>query len=60
MDAHRDAGPVDVIAGLNLPMLIKLAQARTEMDLPALVETAQTAGRKYISVASALLADRPA
>ena len=59
MDAHRDGGPVDVIAGLNLPMLIKLAHVRTEMDLPALVETAQAAGRKYISVASALLADRP-
>lgn len=58
MDANHDSGPVDVIAGLNLPMLIKLAHVRTEMDLPALVETAQAAGRKYISVASALLADR--
>jgi PTS system mannose-specific IIA component len=58
MDANHDGGPVDVIAGLNLPMLIKLAQVRTEMDLPALVETAQAAGRKYISVASTLLADR--
>jgi PTS system mannose-specific IIA component len=55
MDAKQDGGPVEVIAGLNLPMLIKLAQARGDMKFPALVEAAQAAGRKYISVASALL-----
>jgi len=60
MDAKRDSGPVEVIAGLNLPMLIKLAQARGDSELPALVDAAQEAGRKYISVASALLGAKPA
>ncbi len=58
MDAQQGGGPVDVIAGLNLPMLIKLAQARNDAGLAELVEMAQTAGRKYISVASALLAEK--
>lgn len=60
IDSIQDAGPVEVIAGLNLPMLIKLAQARGDMDFPALVDAAQAAGRKYISVASALLSTKPA
>ncbi|MEP4377828.1 MAG: PTS sugar transporter subunit IIA [Alphaproteobacteria bacterium] len=60
MDSKIDGGPVEVIAGLNLPMLIKLAQARDDLEFPALVEAAQTAGRKYISVASALLSTKPA
>ena len=60
MDTKQDSGPVEVIAGLNLPMLIKLAQARNDSDLPTLVEAAQDAGRKYISVASALLSTKPA
>lgn len=60
MDTKRDSGPVEVIAGLNLPMLIKLAQTRNDSDLPTLVEAAQEAGRKYISVASALLSTKPA
>ena len=55
MDTKQHGGPVEVIAGVNLPMLIKLAQARGDSDLPTLVEAAQEAGRKYISVASALL-----
>ncbi|HET9160367.1 MAG TPA: PTS sugar transporter subunit IIA [Caulobacteraceae bacterium] len=46
----------EVIAGLNLPMLIKLASVRTRQDLHACVACAQEAGRKYISVASYLLA----
>lgn len=60
MEAQQDGAPVDVIAGLNLPMLIKLAQARADMSLPDLVAAGQAAGRKYISVASALLAEKPA
>lgn len=60
MDTKQDSGPVEVIAGLNLPMLIKLAQARGDSDMPSLVEAAQDAGRKYISVASALLSPKPA
>jgi PTS system mannose-specific IIA component len=46
----------EVIAGLNLPMLIKLASVRLREDLPACVHQAQEAGRKYISVASYVLA----
>jgi len=45
-----------VIAGLNLPMLIKLASLRTRENLDACVHHAQEAGRKYISVASYVLA----
>ena len=46
----------EVIAGLNLPMLIKLASVRGREDLPTSVAYAQEAGRKYISVASYVLA----
>ena len=46
----------EVIAGLNLPMLIKLASVRSRQSLQACVACAQEAGRKYISVASYLLA----
>src|ERR1700733_3095711 len=45
----------EVIAGLNLPMLIKLASVRHREDLPTCVAQAQEAGRKYISVASYVL-----
>ena len=46
---------VEVIAGVNLPMLIKLASVREESPLAEAVTTAQEAGRQYINVASALL-----
>jgi PTS system mannose-specific IIA component len=46
----------EVIAGLNLPMLIKLASVRGRCDLEECVAAAQEAGRKYISVASYVLA----
>ncbi|MFM8940857.1 MAG: PTS sugar transporter subunit IIA, partial [Phenylobacterium sp.] len=42
----------EVIAGLNLPMLIKLASVRSRLNLADCVAQAQEAGRKYISVAS--------
>ena len=48
---------VEVIAGVNLPMLIKLASLRGEESLATVVDEAQRAGRKYINVASQLLAD---
>ena len=48
---------VEVIAGVNLPMLIKLASVRSTSKLPVAVTQAQEAGRKYINVASQLLAD---
>lgn len=46
---------VEVIAGVNLPMLIKLAEVRSRLPLAEAALSAQDAGRKYISVASALL-----
>ena len=46
----------EVIAGLNLPMLIKLASLRGRESLTDCVASAQEAGRKYISVASYVLA----
>jgi PTS system mannose-specific IIA component len=46
----------EVIAGLNLPMLIKLASVRSRQSLEEAVACAQEAGRKYISVASYVLA----
>jgi len=48
-------GEIEVIAGINLPMLIKLASVRTASKLADAVEQAQEAGRKYINVASRLL-----
>jgi len=50
-----DKAKVEVIAGVNLPMLIKLASVRQSFDLSNAVECAQDAGRKYINVASRLL-----
>ena len=52
-----DKAKVEVIAGINLPMLIKLASLRETESLAAAVRGAQEAGRKYINVASQLLAD---
>ena len=52
-----DKAKVEVIAGINLPMLIKLASLRESESLAAAVRGAQEAGRKYINVASQLLAD---
>ena len=49
-------GRVEVIAGMNLPMLIKLTSARTADDMERALDAGQTAGRKYINVASQLLA----
>jgi PTS system mannose-specific IIA component len=53
----NEAG-VEVIAGVNLPMMIQLARVRKTHTLVDAVTEAQDAGRKYISVASQLLADR--
>ena len=52
-----DKAKIEVIAGINLPMLIKLASLRESETLAAAVRGAQEAGRKYINVASQLLAD---
>ncbi|MDP6353054.1 MAG: PTS sugar transporter subunit IIA [Alphaproteobacteria bacterium] len=52
-----DRAGVEVIAGVNLPMLIKLASVRETEPLVDAVASAQEAGRKYINVASRLLAN---
>ena len=52
-----DRPKIEVIAGINLPMLIKLASLRQSETLANAVRGAQEAGRKYINVASQLLAD---
>ena len=52
-----EAGKVEVIAGINLPMLIRLAGARKSMPISEAVDAAQEAGRNYITVASQLLGE---
>jgi PTS system mannose-specific IIA component len=52
------AGRVEVIAGVNLPMLIKLASVRGEGRLADVIGDAQEAGRKYINVASQVLSGK--
>ena len=49
------AGVVEVVAGVNLPMLVKLASIRDNSDIETAIGAAQDSGRKYINVASALL-----
>ena len=46
---------VEVVAGVNLPMLIKLASVRMNSDVATAAITARDAGRKYINVASEVL-----
>jgi PTS system mannose-specific IIA component len=48
-------GRAEVIAGMNLPMLIKLSSVRLGDNMQAAIEEAQAAGRKYINVASQVL-----
>jgi PTS system mannose-specific IIA component len=55
-----DQAKVEVIAGVNLPMLIKLASVRQKSEMAAAVTAGQEAGRKYINVASKLLAGESA
>lgn len=50
-----EPGKVDVVTGVNLPMLIKLARVRTEQDLTALARLVGEDGRAAIRVASDLL-----
>lgn len=49
------AGEIEVIAGINLPMLIRLAGARKSMDVVPAVSAARDAGRNYITIASEFL-----
>jgi len=50
----------EVVAGVNLPMLIKLASIRADGDLEEAVKAAHEAGRKYINVASWVLSGETA
>jgi PTS system mannose-specific IIA component len=50
-----ERGRIEVLAGVNLPMLVKLASIRRDASLDTAVQAAQDAGRKYINVASRLL-----
>jgi PTS system mannose-specific IIA component len=50
---------IEVIAGVNIPMLIKLASARGKVPMHEAVNQAQEAARKYINVAGNLLAGKP-
>lgn len=50
-----EAGRIEVIAGINLPMLIRLGGARKAMKVVDAVNAARDAGRKYITVASEML-----
>jgi len=53
-----DDARVEVIAGMNLPMLIKLSTVRDSCTLEDAVEYAMEAGRKYISIASHVLSGK--
>jgi len=53
-----EAGRVEVIAGVNLPMLIKLTSVRKSDNMMLALDEAQAAGRKYINVASQLLSTK--
>jgi PTS system mannose-specific IIA component len=55
-----ERGRVEVIAGMNLPMLIRLGSARKAMGVTDAVAAAREAGRKYISVASEVLGEAAA
>jgi mannose PTS system EIIA component len=55
-----DTGRIEVIAGVNLPMLIRLEGARRTMNVVDAVAAAREAGRKYISVASEVLGEAAA
>lgn len=50
-----NGGKVEVLAGINLPMLIKLASVRDTQPLEQAVLQAQDAGRKYVYIASKVL-----
>ena len=52
-----EIGRVEVVAGLNLPMLVKLARVRKDYALDKAATAAQDAGRKYINIASQILGD---
>ena len=53
-----EAANVEVVAGVNLPMLIRLNKVRSTVPLQQAAEAAQEAGRNNINIASSLLATK--
>jgi len=53
-----EPGRIEVIAGVNLPMLIKLSGIRKSEPMATVIDAAQAAGRKYINVASQMLSGK--
>ena len=53
-----EPGNIEVMAGMNLPMLIKLAGLRDEMPMAEALDKAAAAGRRYINIASQVLAEQ--
>jgi PTS system mannose-specific IIA component len=53
-----NAPNVEVVAGINLPMLVKLSKVRDDKPLPEAIAAAQEAGRKYVTIASRVLAGK--
>ena len=52
-----DRDKTEVLAGVNLPMLVKFSSVRADAPLAEAVNEAQEAGRRYIKIASQILAD---
>ena len=50
-----DEEKVEVVAGVNLPMLIKISSLRNDCNIKELIKISQESGRKYMNVASAFL-----
>ena len=50
-----EPGLIEVVAGVNLPMLIKLAGVRADDDMEAALEKAVESGKRYINIASKVL-----
>ena len=48
---------VEVVAGVNLPMLIKISSLRNECEIKELIKISQDSGRKYMNVASAFFGE---
>ncbi len=54
-----EPGKVEILAGMNLPMLIKLAKARETQTIEKALMLSAEAGKKYINIASQVLAAEP-
>ena len=56
--AFLEEGRIEVVTGVNLPMLVKVARPKPGVGIHELAETARDYGRRNISVASDLLAEK--